>query len=424
MLRWTDNLIMQMTRDCNLNCKYCFQGGAGVRPHERITFEQFKQIVDSAIYNRCVLGTKDANIEFHFHGGEVTLFGADSILEMAEYINKRASYFRGVHFSIQTNGVLFDDALAKYFAENHISVGISFDGFKNDRMGEEATHKLIDKFIRYKKEYNLSWSPLVVLSRKNIKTWREDIDTFKDYCTSYGVNVICTLEEDDSLMPSPDELWDYWFEPELNRLADASSSFFERDLKIMVDKLLQDVIFNYNIEENPLYNKTGCFDKYCGHGVNMIAVDPFMKLHKCDKYMAKAKFAGLDEGEDLYKSDFLGMQQVKNLLNFYKEITAEEKKLHCDLCPANWICNGECQSYSISKYGKVTLNKNMCSLYLKIFDWVNANWVKLAKAKEWPLVGKVYNVKSQALKELSGQNLKIEFNEISYSFKVVSVEGV
>ena len=54
MFRFTDLIIFRMTRDCNLNCKYCFMQNKEDFKGERIDFELFKKIINRITEQRII----------------------------------------------------------------------------------------------------------------------------------------------------------------------------------------------------------------------------------------------------------------------------------------------------------------------------------------------------------------------------------
>ena len=87
MLRFTDNVIAQMTRECNCHCTYCYEHGLddSYWKGKRFTVESFKQAFDTYIYYRCILGRIENHCDWHFHGGEVLLLPFSELKQMFEY---------------------------------------------------------------------------------------------------------------------------------------------------------------------------------------------------------------------------------------------------------------------------------------------------------------------------------------------------
>lgn len=417
-LRFTDNLIMQLTRGCNFNCSYCFQGNKEGKT-KKVSIEEFKNFIDTALYERCILGDRDNFIDFHFHGGEVTLLGTDNLIEMMEYLKIRSKIFRGIHISIQSNGYLVDDKLARYLSENDISLGYSFDGFESERCSKTKTLEILERLKSYKENYGLKIGALAVISSKNVKTWLSDYLEVKDIMNGTGINIICTRPEDDNLIPSPKDVWEYIYLPILNSYL-GPNPIIERSCSLVIEGIFRDLIFI--TESHPTQTiKTGCFDQICAHLTNMIAIDPEMNLTGCDKYLESGDFISKKETFNLNEKDFLGMKQIKKALDFYKELDKVRIKRGCDKCFARSYCPGECQSYNLSKYGELKApSDDWCFLYKNIVQFIFENWTSI-------VIGKVFNSNKNLIKlrpiakfELDNQNKMILIDQDTNTYMGVN----
>lgn len=405
MLRFSDNLIAQMTLGCNCNCKYCYEGNdhSNKKYIDTITFQG---LLDKYIFDRCVLGSIESYLNFHFHGGEVFTIPWEELKFDMDYLFQRKKYFPNLCLSIQTNGTLLTDEMAKYFADNNVSVGISWDGYISDRLTQEGNTKLIDKLRKFHEKYGTKFHFLSVLSKKNMKTWVDDIRSIQDISDGFGINTICTLEKDDDLKVSPEEQWEYWINPVLQSLL-TDEPLRERAIDIIIEKLISEDIL---ITSGLWKSKSGCFDRLCGFGSNMTAITPDLVMHNCDKFMENGPFIDKREEFTLQRTDLWGYQQVKRAISHYKKIFELENKLGCSKCPMRIECNGECQSYNISRYGEVKIDNSMCSIYLRLYDFFSEKWPEVLSHSSFGFIGDVEGISPSARKKLldSGYELRID----------------
>lgn len=156
-------LIKPSSANCNIDCKYCFykclssnraEYSKGFMQEETLR-QLIKQAVDYA----------DHHLTFAFQGGEPTLAGLDffrrAVALQREYNTKNLT----IENTIQTNGILIDEAWAQFLAENHFLVGLSLDGPRklHDRYRTDAKeHPTFEKvmhtaglFNRYGVDYNI-----------------------------------------------------------------------------------------------------------------------------------------------------------------------------------------------------------------------------------------------------------------------------
>lgn len=414
LLRFTDNLIMQLTRDCNLRCSYCFQGDKKKWKNKIMSYEDFSRLVDSTIYERCVLGDKDNYINFHFHGGEITLLGSEEIIRRMEYIKKRAQFFNGVCISIQSNGVDFDETLAKYLAENSLVLGLSFDSWINDRLSESKTKEMMNRLKGYHEKYGTKFGLLSTITSKNVKTWLKDNLDLIDWVEMLGVNIVCTNQTDDWLVPTPEDVLNYVYLPIVKSWL-TNKPIYERDTKIAAEQILQELLFITEEERK----KTGCFNQFCGHLSNMIAVDPDLKLTGCDKYQENGDF--IEQAKVLYdidKKDFLGLNQIREYFNFCKELNEVRKKNSCNQCPADSFCPGQCQSYSLSRFGKVTtIDQDWCKVYNNLFEFIENNWEDIICNMKFQTTVPVLRIRNEAKRRLKEKGIKLTYDPCTRIYK-------
>lgn len=408
MLRFTDNLIAQMSRECNLHCPHCYEGHDPYWRGKRIDHEKFKQVLDTFIYQRCILSDNlNARLNFHFHGGEVLLLDPKEIKKDVLYLEERAKFFPRIEMCLQSNGVNLTEELAEFFAEHNIHFGCSFDGYKNHRMSEEETHKLVDKLRYFHNKFGLGIGILGVLSADNIKYWLDDARTLMDFTRGFGINILCSMNDEE--IPTPEDLWKYWAEPCLKSQLNDDNPFSERTINIYITNILNQIMFGYI----PLEEKAGCFDRVCGFGSNMTSINPDLKMGTCDKYLYNGPYIKeVEKFTDLNQLDFLGVQQMNRLLKHYDALTKASNEAGCTTCPMKWVCSGECQAYSLSKYGKQRINKNLCEVYMRIYDFISTNWVELATkhGHQMPKGGEC-DLTCYARDILSRNNLKLSCND-------------
>lgn len=118
-------LILQVTQNCNLRCKYCVYSGSYVnRTHtkKRMSFEIAKQAVDFYFAHNT---NKDA--------GVISFYGGEPLLEM-ELIKKIVVYSEKLYegkelrFNMTSNATLLTDEIADFLYEHNFNLTISLDG--------------------------------------------------------------------------------------------------------------------------------------------------------------------------------------------------------------------------------------------------------------------------------------------------------
>ena len=105
-------LVLWLTNDCNLRCKYCYANGGDKK--EYMTFKTAKQALE----------IPKSKFKLQLAGGE-PLLNFKLIREIYEYlkINKPE-----IKIQMQTNGTLINSEIAKEIKKMNISIGVSLDG--------------------------------------------------------------------------------------------------------------------------------------------------------------------------------------------------------------------------------------------------------------------------------------------------------
>lgn len=118
-------LILQVTQNCNLRCKYCVYSGSYVnRVHtkKRMSVETAKKAVD--FYHTHSGNLKTALISFY--GGE-PLLEMELIREIMAYADKVFSG-KEIRYNMTTNATLLSDEIIEFLHNNDVSLTISLDG--------------------------------------------------------------------------------------------------------------------------------------------------------------------------------------------------------------------------------------------------------------------------------------------------------
>lgn len=121
-------MAKSVSYQCNIACDYCFYLE---KEHGTLQPRQPSRHMDDATLDAFVRQYISANpgpeVEFTWQGGEPTLAGI-AFYERALRLQRKYADGKRITNSIQTNGVLIDEAWASFLAANHFLVGLSIDG--------------------------------------------------------------------------------------------------------------------------------------------------------------------------------------------------------------------------------------------------------------------------------------------------------
>jgi len=107
-------LVLSLTGDCNLACRYCYASGQDRRT---MTWETARRAIDLAAKG-------GAPFILQFSGGE-PLLALPLLRRTADYI--RTNRIRA-RMDLQTNGTLITDEVAAFLHDAGIGIGVSLDG--------------------------------------------------------------------------------------------------------------------------------------------------------------------------------------------------------------------------------------------------------------------------------------------------------
>ncbi len=168
------DLILQVTRDCNFNCRYClFANDTKIsRNHERkkMSWEIAKKSIDF-LYKH---SSEAEHITICFYGGE-PLLNFELIEQAVNYANS-LFFTKKVKYIMTINGSLLTKNVLEFITKNNFHVTISLDGpakiqnihrrFSNTGLGtfEKVYHNVNFLRINYPDFFNnnISFCPVVI----------------------------------------------------------------------------------------------------------------------------------------------------------------------------------------------------------------------------------------------------------------------
>jgi len=181
----TQKVVMKVTNDCNLSCKYCYIEKIVLR-NRIISVDTVKRLFDELEIHSTM-----PKIWLRWHGGEPLLANIDFFREVVDF---QKEYKKEYVNSIQTNGTLLSEEFARFFKENSFEIGLSLDGPKilNDSArvfssGKGSFDKVVKKMLILNR-LKVPFKVLSTISKINVKN-------AKDLYRSAGVRIIQNLAE-------------------------------------------------------------------------------------------------------------------------------------------------------------------------------------------------------------------------------------
>lgn len=154
------SITLQVTKNCNLRCKYCVYSGSynnRVHSNERMSLKVAFDAIDFFLEH----SIDSESVDFGFYGGEPML-EFPLVKKCVEYIEENRGN-RDVKYSLTTNATLLTDDMIDFFKQYGVEVTISLDGPREIHNSNRIT--VVGGQGSYEK---------VIESLKKIKdTWRQ-----------------------------------------------------------------------------------------------------------------------------------------------------------------------------------------------------------------------------------------------------------
>jgi uncharacterized protein len=349
MLENVRHVLLSVTRDCNLHCRYCFESGAA-RSKEKMSLACFRLFLQKLIQDRQRHDRK-TKLDFVFHGGEPTLLG-QSLLR--QFVLEARAQLDGAEFAfgMQSNGVLLDKDWQTFSAQTGVSFSLSQDGdtyqanrwrFHNRRQYHRVYQRL--------KKINIA-GILAVLTKNNIRSiipfmWRSLFrQRNRGFLAKAGEFVKDSPFAAEELTGA--QLVRGFYLPLLRWL-----SFFpwlhERDTM----HFLRDFVLNY-LYDRQAYSRDDvlgiCNLKFCSAGNGIINLMPNGDLWACQ----------CSSGQDTYhlgniytlQTDLFELKYFLKLWESALQMAASVRHAGCDVCTAADICHYGCKALAQLKTGE------------------------------------------------------------------------
>lgn len=111
---------------CNLACDYCFYLDKK-QLYPESSFRMSDEVLKAYI-KQLLASQPTAEVSIAWQGGEPTLMGLDFFKRSVALAKRYRQPGQNITYSLQTNGILLDDAWCHFFKDNNFLVGLSMDG--------------------------------------------------------------------------------------------------------------------------------------------------------------------------------------------------------------------------------------------------------------------------------------------------------
>ena len=341
---------------CNISCEYCFYQ----RVHDLYHDGSLK--MNSAMLEVVIKKTLAAGAAINsicWQGGEPLLMGLDFFREAVALQKKYAKPGQIIENSIQTNGLLLNDAWCEFFRNEHFLVGISLDGpyrihdhYRKNHKNEGTFHEVMQG-IALMKAHDVQFNILCLLTDQNIKLPLELYDFFRSHDFRFLQFINC-FESDNTTGIWKEfsvrgretgefyiKLFDHWYK---NDFFDVSIRFFEDILLYLVD----------GVKASCCYNHT------CG---SYVVVEHNGDCYPCDFFVAEE-----------WKIGNLGNSDIMTIMNspLNAEFAAMKSDIpnECIACALLPFCQGDCTRFRYRRDSGFANTSEYCTAIKMVYNHI------------------------------------------------------
>lgn len=307
------------TRNCNLNCKYCFEGEKKDVFLSIDVIPEILDFIDSFLKNDFIYNKEYVRIDFN--GGEALLNKKFII----EFMNKTKT--KNFDYSITTNGLLLDEDLINIINDNKIKIQISLDGRK-------ISHDLNRQYYNGEGSFDAVFEKAILLKKKYWESF-------------FSVSLVFTPETvydlaDNIKFLLENEFYEISFSPCLD------FEWKENDIKEFDKQMKQigKIYIDYMMNEKEIYlsQLSDAFDiilnnfqkSHCGACTDMITILPNGNILPCGGFVGCTNENEISVGNI---SNDLDYEKI-NFYVFQKKLKANDQD--CNLCVLNSRCHHIC----------------------------------------------------------------------------------
>lgn len=379
MFRFTNFVLLELTLDCNLRCKYCYLREKDKYTGQVMSYETFCGVIDTVIAQRKLSGPRqNLELEVIFHGGEPTLIGEDALERFFSYAKTKLEEanlpFRLI---IQTNATKITPRLAQIIKAHNVDLGISLDGMGENntlRTNGVETQKRILEGIEVLKQEKVPFGMLTVVTKHNIHQVNELAKLHPNRKNKALLVTDISSPEDDRLEPTQSDWFQYVIQPTLFNMIHQYDSQFDAsamDYSLIVERTMKRAVMDILSYHSDNCQST-CGIKFCGSGMTIVSVQPDGMVNSCDRW--DTKYSEVAKVMHYKDYDFCGIKQLQKAIHFAQIKDSLMKDAGCDTCYASYACTGQCESLYYSRYEKYGIDKkNLCEGMKKIYDFAIEN---------------------------------------------------
>lgn len=328
-------LIKPASSLCNMCCRYCFYEDVSNERRQK-SYGIMNLATAYKIIDRVFEACPEGNVGFSFQGGEPTLATLNYFQLFVNYVESKKETSSTISYSIQTNGILIDDAWCELFKKYSFLVGISLDGLKDvhdslriDKLGKGTFNRVMNS-IKLLNKYDVKFNILTVVTQSMAKhpqaLWNAYVKNGFDFIQL--IPCLCALD-------NPKLKEDYTLNPE------TYASFLKTFFDIWAKEFAKGNYISIRLFDNLVKMYQNIPPEQCGllgFCQPQFVIEADGSVYPCDFYVLDGYNAG-----NIMDMDF---DQIKISPAFKNFLTDQSDKSHlCNQCSVYGLCGGGCKRY-------------------------------------------------------------------------------
>ncbi len=337
------HLILNITENCNLACKYCVYGGTYKYRREHnskaMSWLTIKKAVDFfAPKTKLYLKETDKNATIGFYGGEAFL-EHKNLFKTVEYVKEKyPDLFPRFDYRVTTNGTVLTKEILDKLIEYDFKLTFSLDGPEDlhDRnrvfTNGKGTHQTIIKNLELIKRTNLDFY-MNNISFYSVFSPEYELPKLLDYLRErFPDKTAFSFSGVEQADTSYFEQFDMKVENETysRQYGELLMELLDKKLKRIEDPVLfsfiKDRTENFHHRELAMLPQKLFINGCCAPGIKRAFVDTQGQFHVCEKIEPGFTIGDLENGFDIKK--------IFDLTEQYAESSN-----HCENCWAVRLCN-------------------------------------------------------------------------------------
>lgn len=328
-------LIILLTSNCNLRCRYCFEETYRCEENDHLMIFAVAQKSLEYLFEH----SPSNEVFVHFYGGE-PLKNFKVIKFIASYGKQlEVKYGKKIKYFLITNGTLFTKTILNFLRKNDISVQVSLDGCEEVHDANrvypngKGSYKNVIKGLKLLKSNKINYSVLAVVSKQaaSSSAWIANLNDIAD--GKFAMTI--ASNRDEAIKPTPTQI----------RLFVLKYKKVLSDLTGMYSNCVHNILPVKKIEDQI---KNGGRHFYgCGGGLEELTVAPDGNMYLCERLRGKLDC------------------NIRNALppcELWYGYTNDITNSKCRLCWAKYLCGGGC-AHSIDTFSKNRLPPSwMCEI--------------------------------------------------------------